>query len=89
MLLHAALPGLVFLASALVAWRWEPLGGALLLVEGMFVLVAYPFIAYRHFSASTILFVLVTMALPPLMAGGFLYLITAGSRGGAPVAGGA
>ena len=68
-LLHAAWPGLVFLLSVVVAWRWETIGGALLVFEGLLVLVAYPLMTYRHMLPVTILFVVLTMALPPLVAG--------------------
>jgi len=73
-LLHAALPGLVFLGSAAIAWRWEAIGGVALMLEGLFVFIAYPVMAHsRDFPISTIIFVLLTMALPPLAAG-FLFL---------------
>ena len=68
-LLRAAWPGLVFLLSVVVAWRWETIGGALLVFEGLLVLVAYPLMTYRHMLPVTILFVVLTMALPPLVAG--------------------
>jgi hypothetical protein len=65
---HMTLPGLIFLVSALVAWRWEHVGGALLLLEGLLTLVGYP-LQFSRFPAGTILMVLATMALPPLIAG--------------------
>lgn len=71
-LLHAAWPGLVFLLSVAVAWRWETIGGALLIFEGLLVLVGYPLMTYRRMLPATILFVLLTMALPPLVAGALL-----------------
>ena len=72
-LLHAALPGLIFLVSAAIAWRWEAIGGIVLVLEGLLVFIAYPVMTYSRFPLSTIVFVLLTMALPPLAAG-FLFL---------------
>ena len=76
-LAHAALPGLAFLAGAAVAWRWETVGVVLLILEGLSVLVAYPIMTCAHFPLATIVFVLLTMALPPIAAG-LLFLL--GSR---------
>jgi hypothetical protein len=76
-LLHGLLPGGFFLVTTLVAWRWESIGGALLVIEGIAVLVAYP-ILFHRMTTETILFVLVTMALPPLVAG--LLLLSPGQR---------
>lgn len=67
-LLHAATPGLLFLLTGLLACRHERLGGGLLLLEGLLVLVAYPLLFSRMPSGTT-LFVLLTMAVPPLLAG--------------------
>jgi len=72
-LLHAALPGLVFLVSAAIAWRWEAVGGVVLVLEGLLVLIAHPMMTSNRFPLSTILFVPLTMALPPLAAG-FLFI---------------
>jgi len=66
--LHTLMPGMVFLISALVAWKWEIFGGVLLVAEGLVVLIRYPFMA-RGFPPATIAFVLLTMALPPMLAG--------------------
>jgi hypothetical protein len=76
-LLDGLLPGGFFLVTTLVAWRWETLGGALMVIEGIAVLVAYPILAHRMTTA-TILFVLATMALPPLAAG--ILLLSPGQR---------
>ena len=61
-LLHMIVPGLIFLASAIVAWRREAPGGVLLIAEGLLSLFYYPF-------ARTPLG-LATLALPPIVAGG-------------------
>jgi hypothetical protein len=68
-LLHAAVPGGIFLISALIAWRWEMPGAALLIVEGLIVCAGYPLMVSGRFPLATILFVLLTMALPPVLAG--------------------
>jgi hypothetical protein len=68
-LIHTALPGLVFLAIALLAWRWEALGGTALVVIGLAVLVGYPLLWGSRFPLSTVVQVVATMALPPMGAG--------------------
>jgi hypothetical protein len=71
-LLHASLPGLVFLVSVALVWRWEGIAGIVLIIEGAAVSVAYPILTYDRFPVATIFFVLATMALPPLIAGALL-----------------
>lgn len=68
-LLAHSIPGLLILISTLVAWRWERIGGSLLigvavLVTG-FLLWAFIFRGGRSMVAT----VWFTMALPPLVAG--------------------
>jgi hypothetical protein len=75
--MHAAVPGGIFLISAASAWKWETVGGVLLVLEGLFVAAAYPVWAHGRFPVSTIVFVLSTMALPPIAAG---CLFVAGGR---------
>lgn len=69
MLLHTALPGLIFLLTTIAAWRWEVIGGKLLMFEGLLILVIFPVIAAGSIPFAGILFVILTMALPPLVAG--------------------
>jgi hypothetical protein len=68
-LLHAALPGLIFLLTTIIAWRWELIGGKLLMFEGLLILVFFPVIAAGSIPFGGILYVILTMALPPLGAG--------------------
>jgi hypothetical protein len=58
---HAAVPGLVFLVAAVFAWRWEAIGGVLLLLAGLGTLVVFWF---AHTPEG-----LLTLTLPPLVAG--------------------
>lgn len=58
---HAAVPGLVFLIAAVSAWRWEIIGGALLILEGIATLVVFPF--------TRTLEGFLTLFLPPLIVG--------------------
>jgi len=74
-LIHAAVPGLILLISALIAWRWERVGGALLALEGLVVLVGYPLLVRGRFPISTVVFMLLTMA-APLLIPGLLFLVT-------------
>ncbi len=62
-------PGLLFLAIAAIAYRWEAIGGALQVAVGSLVLTAYPSLMYGTLDAGAILWVLMTMALPALAAG--------------------
>lgn len=41
-LLHGVLPGMVFLASALIALKWEKIGGVLLVLAGLATLIVFP-----------------------------------------------
>jgi hypothetical protein len=71
-----ALPGLVFAGGALLAWRYPVLGGSVLLAIGACVVVL---VAYWTVTASgpmsTLMFSLVLMALPPIMAGALLVAV--------------
>jgi hypothetical protein len=64
--LHTLMPGLIFLGVALLAWRWERAGGALLVLTG---LVTLPIFGYAQTPQGFVL-----LALPPLLAG-LLYLL--------------
>jgi hypothetical protein len=68
-LIHAALPGGIMLISVAVAWMWKLVGGELLVLEGIIVLIGYPIMVSNRFGLRTIVFVMLTMALPPLLAG--------------------
>jgi len=65
-IMHLTVPGLIFLAAALVAWRWERAGGVLLIVEGVLALFYFPF-AREPFG-------LLTLALPPVIAGALFFI---------------
>jgi hypothetical protein len=76
-LLVAVTLSAVFLGSALVAWLWERPGSLLLLVEGLIVLIGYSHIA-GDLPQSTVVLVIVTFALPPLLAAVFLTMCRRG-----------
>ncbi len=65
---------LIFLGSAVIPRRWERTGGAVLLLEGLIILFGYPWIAFNRLPLSAIIVVVLTLALPPLVAG-FLFLV--------------
>jgi len=67
-LLHVAMPGLFFALLLLLAWWTEVLGGLLLLSIGVFIAVALP-ISSGHLTVNALVFVVLTLALPPLAAG--------------------
>lgn len=68
-LLHTTIPGVVFLLCVWVAWRWPRPGSRLLQGVGLLVVIFYPILAAGSIPIAGILFVLLTMALPPLIAG--------------------
>ena len=74
-LMHVLVPGGIFILSMLVAWRWEAIGGALLVLEGLAALgfIVRAFVR-GSFTASTLLLMCLTLGLPPLAAG-ILFLI--------------
>jgi hypothetical protein len=65
---HTAVPGLFFALLVVVAWRWQTLGGVLLVLAGLFAFVVYP-ILFHRLPPLTIFLTLLTMAVPPLVAG--------------------
>jgi hypothetical protein len=71
--LHSTFSALVFVLLLLLAWWTTLLSGWLLLLIGILIVAAYP-IAFRHLPLNAVVFVLLTMALPPLTAG-LLFLI--------------
>lgn len=80
-LMHILVPGGIFILSTLVAWRWEKIGGALLVLEG---LVALGFIGraflWGRFTASSLVLMCLTLGLPPLAAGILLLICWRESR---------
>lgn len=61
-----ALPGLGFLIAAIIAWRWEIVGGIILILCGLF--------AFFFFHIGRNAFLLGTIVFPPILAGSlFLY----------------
>lgn len=68
-LIHISVPGLLFFVFVLIAWQWEKLGGILLTVIGLVIVLAYLQMAFGLVPLFTIIFVLLTMAFPPLICG--------------------
>lgn len=66
---------LIPLGIALIALRWEKVGGILLVIAGVAAAVLYPVLATA--SIGTIVFMFLAMAAPPLAAG---ILLLVGSR---------
>lgn len=58
----------ILLLLAFTAWRWEKIGRIALPVAGLAVFIAYPIVA-KSFPASTKVFVMAALGLPPLSAG--------------------
>lgn len=87
-LMHIMVPAGVFILSALAAWRWEGIGGGLLMLEGIAALAFILYAFFRgKFTASTLILMGLTLGLPPLAAG-LLFLVSwQQSRGPKRVAG--
>ena len=76
-LMHIFFPGGIFIFSALLALRWQRLGGVLLIGLGIFVLVLSMVAFFRNTNgASTTIMMLLTLALPPSTSG-ILFLVGA------------
>lgn len=73
-IMHVLFPGVLFLAIALFAWRWPLHGATVLMLSGLAVLILYPLEMREAVSLSTILFVVLTMGVPPLIAGGLMFI---------------
>lgn len=71
-LLHTAVPGLIFLAIAIIAWRWEGVGRFMLIGIGLLVCAIY--LVFVHLPPQMNTGMLLSMAMPPLAAGGLLIL---------------
>jgi hypothetical protein len=88
-LFHTALPGLIFLFSAAVAWCWKVIGGVVLVIEG---LVAF-FIYFAYLSdwginldsIFVMLRLVLTTALPPFVSGCLFILSWWKSRASKPM----
>jgi len=66
---HLLVPGGVFAGIAAVAWRWRVAGAMLMIAAGGAVFVGYPILFGEFFPTATIVFVLLSMAAPPVAAG--------------------
>jgi hypothetical protein len=74
-LMHILVPGGIFILSMLVAWRWQRIGGTLLVLESI---VALGFIVraflWGRSPPSTLTLMCLTLGFPPLAAG-ILFLL--------------
>jgi len=76
--MHIVVPGGAFVLSTLLALRQPRIGGALLAAEGLLAL----FFVWRNMAASgaypvsTVVLMVLTLALPPLAAGVLFYVQT-------------
>jgi len=80
--MHTLLPGLIFLGSAFIPWRWQLWGGIVLILEGLVVLIGYPIMAHGRFELNMIISMLLTMALPPLISGILFVFVSQKRRSG-------
>lgn len=73
-IMHVVFPGVMFLAMALFAWRWPVHGAIVLMLCGMAALILYPLEMRGAIVLSTLMFVILTMGLPPLLAGVLMFI---------------
>jgi hypothetical protein len=76
--------GLAFVILALLAWRWEVVGGLLLMAAGVLVPLAYWFWGPRALPVATRAAILLAFGVPPVAAGALFlmrHLNRAGPRG--------
>ncbi len=68
--MHLMMPGGIFAFSGLIAWRWNRLGGILLILEGLLALI-FVIIAFfsGNYDPSTFILMILTLCLPPLISG--------------------
>jgi len=71
--MRVAVSGPFFGLILFLAWGTEALAGWLLLLMGLFIAIAFPFTS-GHLPLNAVVFVVLTLALPPLAAG-ILFLI--------------
>jgi hypothetical protein len=67
----ATVLSLLLIGTASVAWQWERSGAVLLLIEGLLGLIGFPLLALPT-PAPTLVFLLLIIAAPPLLAGATL-----------------
>lgn len=72
-LIHLSVPGLFFALLVFAASRWEAAGGVALTVAGAVIAVLYPRL-FPHFRLPVYVLTILTMALPPFLAG-ILFLL--------------
>ena len=80
--LQTALMALFTGGSVFIATRWRRQGAWLLVLEGLVLTLGYPLVMNPQFPIVTIVFVIVTLGLPPLVAG--VMLLSPSSQGYPP-----
>ena len=92
-LFHTAVPGLIFLFSAAVAWCWKVIGGVVLVIEGVLVFLMYcAYLSEWGISLDSVFVMLrlvLTTALPPFVSGCLFILSWWKSRASKPMQTGA
>jgi len=78
--LHLLVPGGAFAIIGGLALRWRAPAALALIVLGAFLAIAYPLVYIEFFAASTVVLVVATMAVPPLVAGILLLLSRSHTR---------
>ncbi|MFC1726813.1 hypothetical protein ACFL4T_14420 [candidate division KSB1 bacterium] len=73
-LVYTAVPGLIFFIPVLVSWKWENIGGILLVLTGIAVSIFYIFIIQKP---QWLYVIMPVMAFPPVIAGTILSVVSA------------
>jgi hypothetical protein len=80
-LMHILIPGGVFALGALIALRWQRVGGGLLALMGLLaVALSLAGLIGGRLTLGTALMMLLTLSLPPLLAGIFFLVDARGRR---------
>ena len=76
-LYHApnALPGIIMLISAAIAWRCATVGGVILCVESLLIVVGYPLLSHSKTHITTIIYIILGMGIPPMFSG-LLFIVS-------------
>jgi hypothetical protein len=69
-----------FLGSALLPWKFETIGSIILFLGGLAAIVFYSSIDPGTFTVSLVFTLIITLALPPYIAGALLFLVSRRSR---------
>jgi hypothetical protein len=81
---YSPLIGVFFLISAIVAMKWNRIGGLILIAEGLAIPMMYPPVNAGNTRGSTMVTAMLFLILPPLLSGGIFLLADLRTRRATP-----